>query len=48
MFANVYYKDKSMLLALKNIGNKIFTAEKEMAYERMITKFGDFFRAWDS
>lgn len=48
MFANVYYKDKGMLLVLKNIGNKFFTTEKEMAYERMITKFGDFFRAWDS
>ncbi len=43
MFANVYYKDKGMLLAKENIGNKIFNIE-EVAYERMITKFGDFLR----
>ncbi len=45
MFVNVYYKDKGMLLAKENIGNKIFNIEKKVAYERMITKFGDFLRA---
>jgi hypothetical protein len=37
-----------MLLAKENIGNKNFTIEEEVAYERMITMFGDFLRAWDS
>jgi hypothetical protein len=47
VFANVYYKDKGMLLAKKYIKNKNFTIEGELAYERMITKFRDFLRAWD-
>lgn len=42
VFANVYYKDKGMLLTKENIGNKIFTTEEEVAYGRITTKFGDF------